>query len=154
MVSSNFFVASLIIEMTIGTFNFHTSWLISFELDPCKIRAQLRLLIRLEIIYVTIYIDITRSDDPSRCLSSFEQADKVRNVFLRIWGLVPRKMSEASGSGRGWDGVESCYVPCLCPCPVCVCLSSFDVSCQTYAPPCVLPAIFIIIHCLEPTHNI
>ena len=39
MVSSNFFVASLIIEMTIGTFNFHTSWLISFELEPCKIRA-------------------------------------------------------------------------------------------------------------------
>ena len=45
MVSSNFFVASLIIEMTIETFNFHTSWLISFELKACKIPAQPLLLI-------------------------------------------------------------------------------------------------------------
>ena len=148
MVSSNFFVASLIIEMTIGTFNFHTSWLISFELKPCKIRAQPVLLIS-QPGNTGHNTDITRWRSlkmPIICRAS-GQADSVWNVFLRIGGLVPRKMSEATGGGLRWSRKLLCSVSVSASCP-CLSLSPLSlVSCQS-----VLLAIFIILHNVGPTH--
>ena len=136
MVSSNFFVASLIIEMTIGTFNFHTSWLISLELEPCKIAEPNFSSSSVTGKYMLQYWrhKMMIPQDPYRLLNTRTGGHSVECVSQN--GGFGAKKDE--GGHWRWPGLrsrlESCYVPVWVRV---VSVSPLSlVSCQSCAPLC------------------
>ena len=137
MVSSNFFVASLIIEMTIGTFNFHTSWLISLELEPCKIAEPNFSSSSVTGKYMLQYWrhKMMIPQDPYRLLNTRTGGHSVECVSQN-GGFGAKK--DEGGHWRWWPGLrsrlESCYVPVWVRV---VSVSPLSlVSCQSCAPLC------------------
>ena len=126
MVSSNFFVASLIIQMTIGTFNFHTSWLISLELEPCKIAEPNFSSSSVRGKYM-VTILTSQDDDPSRSLSSFEHPDRRTQCgmcFSESWVWCQERWGRPLA--MAWVEISTRKLLCSCLSPCRVCLSSFS----------------------------